>query len=141
MTVISISLPPREVLLPIAERFGLRLIVLFGSVARGRANSESDIDLGVFVDRPLTVNKRLKLWSALSSLFSVDVDLTGLNHVDPVLAFEAARDGKALFEGEPYFWDKMEILCLSPVLGYRKISWRFKKVYCSESAGDDPCLR
>jgi predicted nucleotidyltransferase len=106
MTLIFVSLPSREVLAPIAERFGLRLIVLFGSAARGRANSESDIDLGVFVDRPLTVNKRLKLWSALSSLFSVDVDLTVLNHVDPVLAFEAARDGKALFEGEPYFWDK-----------------------------------
>lgn len=105
MASIPVSLPSKEVLKPIVQKFGIRLIVLFGSVVHGTANAESDIDLGVLTNRPLTFNQRLKLWGALSSLFDVEVDLVVLNHANPVLAFEVASNGNLLFEAKPNTWD------------------------------------
>ncbi|MEW5940881.1 MAG: nucleotidyltransferase domain-containing protein [Chloroflexota bacterium] len=101
----AVSLPSREDLQPIAKRFGLRLIVLFGSAARGRTHADSDMDIAVLAERPLTFNQRLKLWSALSPLFSRDVDLAVLNFAAPLLKFQVARDGKVLFQQNPFAWD------------------------------------
>ncbi|MEO5888483.1 MAG: nucleotidyltransferase domain-containing protein, partial [Anaerolineales bacterium] len=92
-------------LAPIASQFGLRLIVLFGSAARGKMHKESDIDVGVLTDRPLTFNRRLKLWYQLASLFRADIDFAVLNHAVPLFGFEVARDGKVLFERDPYVWE------------------------------------
>jgi predicted nucleotidyltransferase len=105
MTSISVSLPAKEVLKPIVQKFGIRFIVLFGSVVRGTTNAESDIDLGVLTNRPLTFNQQLKLWGALSPLFNIEVDLVVLNHANPVLAFEVASTGDLLFEDKPNTWD------------------------------------
>ncbi len=105
MTSTLVSLPSKEVLKPIAYKFGIRLIVVFGSVVRGTTNAESDIDLGVLTNRPLTFNQRLKLWETLSPLFNVEVDLVVLNHANPVLAFEAASTGDLLFENKSNTWD------------------------------------
>lgn len=35
----------RRIIAPIAERYGLRAVYVFGSYARGEANADSDIDL------------------------------------------------------------------------------------------------
>jgi predicted nucleotidyltransferase len=105
VTPIPVSLPSKEVLKPIVQKFGIRLIVLFGSVVRGATHAESDIDLGVLTSRPLTFNQRLKLWGALSPLFNIEVDLVVLNHANPVLAFEVASTGDLLFENKPNTWD------------------------------------
>ncbi len=101
----QISLPTKEMLAPITKQFGLRFIVLFGSAARGKMHEESDIDVGVLTDHPVTFNKRLKLWYELSSLFHAEIDLAVLNHAEPVLGFEVARDGKLLCERDKFAWE------------------------------------
>lgn len=98
-------LPTSEQLQPIAQKFGVRLIVLFGSAARGTIHEESDIDVGVLTKRPIAFNKRLKLWLELSRLFQAEIDLAMLNHAEPVFGSEVARDGKLLFEGEKFAWE------------------------------------
>jgi len=99
------ALPNATQLQPTAEEFDLRLIVLFGSFARGRAYQDSDVDIGVLVSRPLSTVQRTKLWSCLSQLFQADVDLTVLNHVEPLLGYRVARDGVVLLEAEPRVWE------------------------------------
>lgn len=105
MTANLPAIPTSEQLQPIAQKFGVRLIVLFGSVARGKIHEESDIDIGVLTDRPITFNKRLKLWLELSSLFRADIDLAMLNHAEPVFGFQVACDGKLLFERDKFVWE------------------------------------
>lgn len=105
MTVITIPTPSTEKLSPIAKRFGIRLMVVFGSAARGKTHEESDIDVGVLTDRPITFAQRLKLWHALSFLFHTEIDLAMLNHADPVFGFEVARDGRLLFERDKDAWE------------------------------------
>ncbi|GAB4582121.1 MAG: hypothetical protein Fur0022_48760 [Anaerolineales bacterium] len=101
----AIELPASHQLAEIAAAFHLRLIVLFGSTVRGYTHSESDMDVGVFVEKKLTNSKRMALWSQLSRLFPRDVDLSVLNHIDPVIAFQIAKEGMVLFEAEPDAWE------------------------------------
>jgi len=89
----------------LARNFGLRLIVLFGSTARGVMNRESDIDLGVLLEKPLSPVQRRRLWSALSTLFPADVDLTVLNHADPLVSYQIASEGVILFETVSFAWE------------------------------------
>ena len=100
-----IKIPTKKQLRPIAKKFGLRFIVLFGSAARGRTHEESDIDVGVYTEKIITFNQRLKLWLALSKLFQAEIDLAILNHAEPVFGFEISRDGKILYENKKYAWE------------------------------------
>ncbi|MBU4224612.1 MAG: nucleotidyltransferase domain-containing protein [Chloroflexi bacterium] len=97
--------PSVEQLKPLAKNFGLRLIVLFGSTARGVMNRESDIDLGVLSEKPLSPVQRRRLWSALSTLFPADVDLTVLNHADPLVSYQIASEGVVFFESVSFAWE------------------------------------
>ncbi|MBI3163726.1 MAG: nucleotidyltransferase domain-containing protein [Chloroflexi bacterium] len=99
-----IALPTKKQLQPIAKKYGLRFIVLFGSTARGRTHAESDIDVGVYVERPITFNKRLRLWLELCKAFNAEIDLAVLNHAEPVFGALVSRDGKLLYEGKKYAW-------------------------------------
>jgi len=97
--------PSAEQLKPLAKTFGLRLIVLFGSTARGVTNRESDVDLGVLSQKPLSPAQRQRLWSALSALFPADVDLTMLDHADPLVSYQVASEGVVLFEAVSNAWE------------------------------------
>ncbi|MDO8752600.1 MAG: nucleotidyltransferase domain-containing protein, partial [Anaerolineales bacterium] len=79
--------PTKKQLQPIAKKYGLRFIVLFGSVARGKVHEDSDIDVGVYTEKPITFNNRLKLWLELSKLLHADIDLAVLNHPNPLFGF------------------------------------------------------
>lgn len=100
----AIEFSASEQLAEIASAFHLRLIVVFGSTVRGRMHPESDLDLGVLVRKKLTLSKRTALWSKFSRLFPCEVDLTVLDHLDPVIKFQIAREGVLLFEDEPDRW-------------------------------------
>ena len=97
--------PTQKQLQPIAKKYGLRFIVLFGSVARGRVHEESDIDIGIYLERPISFSKRLKLWLELSEIFRAEIDLAVLNHAEPVFGSLVSRDGKLLYEGKKYAWE------------------------------------
>jgi predicted nucleotidyltransferase len=97
--------PTAEQLKLLARNFGLRLIVLFGSTAPGVRNRESDIDLGVLLEKPLTPVRKQRLWSALSALFPADVDLTILNHADRLVSYQITSEGVILFESVANAWE------------------------------------
>lgn len=79
----------------LAERFGVRSLVLFGSVARDEAGPESDVDLLVeFHETPgLTEYMSLKFW--LEDLLGHPVDLVMRGALEswarPVVEAEAIR--------------------------------------------------
>ena len=80
------------------QHIGARLVVLFGSAARGEVAIE-DIDIGILgtghVDVVAVTNELTQ------SLRSQAVDVTDLGRADPVLLALVARDGVPLFENEP----------------------------------------
>ena len=59
------------------DNFGVRFIGIFGSFAKGQANSDSDIDILFTIekDKKLSLFKYLQLQRTLEELFQRDVDL------------------------------------------------------------------
>ena len=102
----ALTIPKREQLKPIAKRYGLRLIVLFGSQVTGRTHAESDVDVAVLAQRALSPSKRLALWSDLSRVLKADVDLTLLDRASPVLSNRIARNHRLLYEAKRRDWEK-----------------------------------
>jgi len=89
----------------LAREFGLRLVVRFGSTARGRARPDSDQDIAVLAARPLGLSREARLVVRLEEVLGPpEVDLTVLDRADPVLLYQVARDGVPLFEAEPAGW-------------------------------------
>jgi predicted nucleotidyltransferase len=89
----------REALAPVFRDEGLRLVLLFGSVATGIAHRRSDIDLAFLFDTPTDV---LALTNAIVRLLGTDnIDVVDLRRASPLLKFSAAKHGKVLYEKTP----------------------------------------
>lgn len=101
-------LPSADQLRSIAERYGLKLIVLFGSQAQGHTHPESDVDVAVLPTRPLTGAQRLRLWGELAKIFKADIDLTSLDRAEPLLLYRVACSGIPLYEGEKWAWENQK---------------------------------
>jgi predicted nucleotidyltransferase len=71
----------------------IRGIWLFGSLARDRARSDSDIDLGVLADAPVDAVLLFETGLALGNIASRDVDLVDLRRVSTVLRHVVATEG------------------------------------------------
>ena len=81
-----------------ARAFNVRLIILFGSAARGEARV-ADLDIGVLgrerVDLVELTNQLIR------TLHEQHVDVCDLGRADPLLMALVARDGVPLYEATP----------------------------------------
>jgi predicted nucleotidyltransferase len=93
----------------VSARFpDLQLVVLFGSAARGRARTTSDVDIAVRCDRAADLDA---LFMALAPRLKSDrLDLVDLRRTGPLLAFEVARSGRLLFERTPGLFHQFQSL-------------------------------
>jgi len=77
----------------------VQLVVLFGSVARGRSRPDSDLDIAVRCDGPADLDA---LYVLLAPRLATDaLDLTDLRRAGSLLAFQVARHGRLLYERDP----------------------------------------
>jgi predicted nucleotidyltransferase len=76
---------------------GVRLVLLFGSEARGRATEASDVDVAVFAPG----EDLLVLASGLSEASGREVDVVSLEDPGIPLLEELLRDAELLYEREP----------------------------------------
>ncbi len=82
----------------IARRYGIELVILFGSRARGDARPNSDLDLGVLFARMPSPRKLDVIETRILNLFKDDLHVVPLNFVNPELRVAAAREGRILYE-------------------------------------------
>ena len=82
----------------------VRLAVLFGSTARGKAGPRSDMDIGVLLD-PDTPDTRSQVEYELGrAVGDRAVDVIFLKGAPPLLRFEIARDGVVLHQDQDGLW-------------------------------------
>lgn len=96
----SIDLQLREVL----ELFPkLSLAVLFGSAATGRQQPDSDLDIAVAADQPLTANEKIAIISALAERTGRPIDLIDLKTVAEPLLGQIVRHGRRLLGSDTLY--------------------------------------
>lgn len=69
----------------IVQRFGVRSLSLFGSVARDEAGPESDVDVLVEFDGPTTFDRHMGLLIFLEDLLGCRVDVLTATGIKPRL--------------------------------------------------------
>jgi uncharacterized protein len=89
----------RHALTPLVGRTDIRLIILFGSVAAGVAGRDSDIDLGILASAPFDVTAMTQ--EIAGYLGTARIDVVDLRRASPLLAMQALRAGRLLYEAHP----------------------------------------
>jgi predicted nucleotidyltransferase len=110
-----------------ASAAGLRLLILFGSRARGDAHTRSDWDFG-FIATP-AFDVAALLAGFVEALDTEAIDLVDLERASGLLRYRVARDGYTVFEdesrlGERFRLEAVHFWCdAAPVLerGYRDV--------------------
>ena len=82
---------------------GIRLAVLFGSMARGTERPDSDLDLAVQADHRLTLEQRMAITEALALAFNRPVDLIDLRTAGQPLLHEIVTGGVQVL-GARHLW-------------------------------------
>jgi predicted nucleotidyltransferase len=109
----------KDKLAPLFNEEGLRLVLLFGSVASGKEYQESDIDLGFLFDKPIDI---LVLINRVIQLLKTDrVDVIDLRRASPLLKYSAIRQGKVLFEQTPGLFNIFQSLTFRIYVDTKKL--------------------
>ena len=86
-----------DALVPVARACrGLRLLILFGSRARGDARPGADWDYGYLADE--TIDVPVLLAALVEALRNDRIDLADLRRAGGLLRYRAARDGRLVHE-------------------------------------------
>lgn len=104
----------KDELKSLCKRWELSLVVLFGSVVKGRLTPRSDVDIAVSTRRQvIDLNYRHGVITELSSLLQApNLDVVFLNDADPFLQFEVSQQGICLFESKQGDFQKFQLFAL-----------------------------
>jgi len=78
--------------------YGIKLIYIFGSYAKGENRAGSDLDIAIYFDNDVDGFVKLDILDELVGIFNrEDIDLVILNNVDEVLKFQVIKYGKVVY--------------------------------------------
>lgn len=80
----------------ISQRLKPVAIYVFGSVASGRANPESDVDLAIFTSEKITFDQSEDIKELALAKWGIALDLIDFVEAPPTLQAEIIRNGKKL---------------------------------------------
>ena len=98
----TIEIPVLERLLSARASPRVRLALLFGSQADGSARPDSDIDLALLCDRPLSGEERSALVADVGRTFGRAVDLVDLHRAPYPVTGEALGGRRVIDDGTAY---------------------------------------
>ena len=86
------------------ERHEILLAFLFGSSARNRMRSSSDVDIGIIFKTARHFDAINDLTGELSSILKREVDLVVLNHASPVLKMQILKNGILIYSSNKKYF-------------------------------------
>jgi uncharacterized protein len=92
----------------IAKKYGLKLVLLFGSHASGKTHKKSDLDIAVLGNRAIDFKKQISLINELSGIFGKEIDLSVINIANPLLLFQISKSSLIIYgDKRDYFKFKL----------------------------------
>lgn len=87
----------------ICQKNQIILVYLFGSMARGEAHQESDIDIGILFDKKVDKKDYLKIEGRMIDFFAEiypkkEINMVNLNISSPLLKQNIILEGKLLYK-------------------------------------------
>lgn len=87
-----------EQILPYCKQQGVNKLGVFGSFARGTARADSDLDLLVSFERPVSLLTQIRMERELSELLGVKVDLVTEQGLSPYLRDQIHAELKVVLQ-------------------------------------------
>ena len=85
----------------IAQRYCLKLVLLFGSQSSGRVHKESDVDIAYIPDKSLDFNQEYHLNYEFTKVFQKDrVDTVDIKKANPLLMYAVFQHPRILFQSD-----------------------------------------
>ncbi|MEK9185219.1 MAG: nucleotidyltransferase domain-containing protein [Patescibacteria group bacterium] len=83
---------------PIAEKYNMELILLFGSRATTHFRKDSDFDVAYYANKELSFEERSGLYCELSELLESDrIDLLDVKTIKPLIFYEIMKNCRVLY--------------------------------------------
>lgn len=79
---------------------GLKLAIIYGSVAAGTMRPNSDIDLALLFDQPLSAERKMKIAASLERKTLRTVDIVDLSSISGTILKNVLCKGKVLIQNE-----------------------------------------
>ena len=95
----------------IAEKYDLKLALVFGSQVTGEVNEESDVDIAVLPRMNLTFKEEVTLNSELIDVLG-NVDLVNLRKASPLLLKEIIDNYQILYQSQASDFSRLEVYAL-----------------------------
>ena len=93
----------QSVLAAISTQPGIQLAILFGSLATGKGDKESDLDIAVDAGRRLNANEKTSLIGELARQTGRPVDLVDIQSIGEPLLGQVLRYGKRILGSDRHF--------------------------------------
>ena len=91
-----------KIKLMLSNEPGLRLAILFGSMAHGRAHADSDIDLALLFDENIEAEKMMRLIEMLSVEFGRPVDIIDVRAAGILIMAEVFKGERLLGDDDTF---------------------------------------
>ncbi len=126
----------------IGRKYNLKLILLYGSYAKGKNQNKSDLDLAVLGNKPLTLDAMTGIYGTMEQIFGNkaerELDIVSLHRADPLFCYQVAKDSILLYgniteynEFRAYafsrYFDSRDLLKLEKILTKKFQSYLNKK--------------
>lgn len=101
MTLMN-NIRDRQLIKKIAQKYSLKLILLFGSRASGKNYKDSDFDVAYLSKKDLNLSNESKLIIELSPIFkNENIDLVNLKYAPPLLLYAITKNCRIVYEENP----------------------------------------
>ncbi|MBI3787266.1 MAG: nucleotidyltransferase family protein [Ignavibacteriales bacterium] len=83
--------------LALCRKYHVKTLRLFGSVARGDARTESDVDLLATFSKPISLLQMVRLEREISAIIGRNVDLLTVKSVSPYLRNRILKESRPVY--------------------------------------------
>lgn len=97
--MISLKIPHE-----IINKYGIKLLILFGSTGTIYEREDSDLDIGFLTEKLTSIELEYEILEKMILFYKKDnIDLVNLRKATPSLKLEIAREGKVLYQQKGVF--------------------------------------
>lgn len=126
---------PQKKIAALCKKHRVILMILHGSQARGHANRQSDVDIGILTAAKIESEQYPELLNDFSEVFGDQFDPVILNGAEPLITYQVAIHGKPLFEERKGVFASFQVQAVSRYQDSRKFR-ELEKIYIKRAIAE-----